>query len=165
MPKWESLLRELLSRTPSSIELDFQKTFLEHKEQEPSPWLLHCLSVVVHLHSLSQTVLDWWSFTLYEYINHWFLRRQTCLSVIYTICFPSLEMLIFDRADSRMVPCFCELLVSNAVLCSVFCSADKNSEPKFTCCGDCKFFSFAQAFGNRRFFFFLHIWPYRNFSL
>lgn len=63
------------------------------QEQEPRPWLLLCLSVAVHLPGLSQTFLDWWNFKLCVYINHWFLSgwRQTCLSVIYTICFPSLK--------------------------------------------------------------------------
>lgn len=61
------------------------------------------------------------------------------------------EMLIFDRANSRMVPYICELLVSNTVLCSVF-AADKNAEKEFLVVKTANSFCLHKLLGTEDFF-------------
>lgn len=128
--------------------------------------------VVIHPPVLSQTVLDLWSFTLCVYINHRLLTgwRQSSLSIIYTIRFPSWNAHLkhSKHYNGTLLHCslkkFCELPVGNIVLCSFF-PADKNAaEQKIHGMWNPQILSVCISFWEQKILFSLHIWLYMNFA-
>lgn len=117
------------------------------QKQGPSPWLLLfvCGSSPAWFVSDSLGLMKFYTVCMHQPLIFEWVKAN--LFICHLLSLP--KMLIFDRANSRMVPYFWELL--NIQYYVQFLQQIKNPEQKFMCCRDCKLFLFAWAFGNRRF--------------